>query len=191
MKRTDEKILQALAAGCTLHDVYEAGYKYRRAFYWQYVQNPDGSNKKTVSKCAVHRLESAGMIEASEPRGPWGVNHKITLSLTVAGAERAAALPCLDLDKHFAEKPVYLKPAVRALLERIRTGVDASADGWFDLIADGSKESIYTFTLWRMRDLGFVAERPGRKFYGSSYFWTITDAGRAYLDAKLKVAKFA
>lgn len=181
MKKTDEAILRAMAAGCTLHDEYEAGYKYRRAFRWQYVQLPDGSDKKAVSKSAVLRLEHSDLIDADGQRGGWGVDHKITLSLTAAGREAAAALPPLDLKRHFAERKVYWKPADRALLDRIRAGVDSSADGWFDLIADGSRESLYTWQMFKFRDAGLVTDRPGRKYYGSPWFVAITDAGRAVL----------
>ncbi|MBB4377248.1 hypothetical protein [Bradyrhizobium sp. SBR1B] len=181
MKKTDEAILRALGAGCKMFDEYEAGYKSRRAFQWYFVQLPDGSDKKSVSKSATRRLRYAGLIEGDYRNTAYGVDWKIELSLTDAGREAAVELPPLDLKKHFAEKKPYWKPAERAVLEKIRAGVDASEDGWFDLIADGSCESLYTWTLLKMRDAGLVTKRPDRKYYGSPLLVSITDAGRAVL----------
>jgi DNA-binding PadR family transcriptional regulator len=176
----DDKILAAMAAGCTLHDGYEAGYKHHSPSYWRYVQHPTDENKfKSVSYSAIRRLEDARLIVANGSRGAGGQDHEITLSLTDAGRERAATVAKFDLEKYMAAPRVYLKPTERALLAKIEAGTDA--EGKLDCVADGTREIEIATPLDRMKRYGFIVRYADRKYMGEPMWCSITDAGRTYL----------
>jgi hypothetical protein len=96
-----DKVLAALAAGCTLHDVYEAGFKSRPALFYRELRHADGRGQ-SVAAGTVSKLAEAGLI-----------------ALTPAGRARGAAVQKFDLEQFMNEIPDSPEKKAEAQCRRV------------------------------------------------------------------------
>jgi hypothetical protein len=113
-----DKVLAALAAGCTLHDVYEAGFKSRPALFYRELRHADGRGQ-SVAAGTVSKLAEAGLIASTGGEIHRARSHDVEIALTPAGRARGAAVQKFDLEQFMNEIPDSPEKKAEAQCRRV------------------------------------------------------------------------